>query len=314
MAMALVGLAIGLAVLAVGAEMLVRGAGSIAVRAGLRPIIVGLTVVALGTSGPELVVSMTAAVGGHTDVAVGNVVGSNLFNMLAILGFAAVVRPMSIRSQTIRYEMPMMIGISVAMLLMGLDGEISRTDGGVLLLMFAAFIVYCCVFARLPEMEKPPAPLRSSWGAVILTIVGAAGLGGGGFLSATNAVTLAREIGVSELVIGLTVIAFGTSLPELAASVVAAIRRQEDLSVGNVVGSNIFNVGLVLGLTALIHRPGYPVIVPQRCIQVDMPCAVGVAILVLPLMWTGRVLARIEGALLVAGIIAYTTYRYMVPT
>jgi len=306
---ALVGLGFGLVVLAAGAEVLVRGAASIAVRAGLRPIIIGLTIVALGTSSPELVVSLTAAFQNNTDVSIGNVVGSNLFNMLAILGFAAIVRPMSIQSQTVRYEMPMMIVVSVVMWLMAMDGRISRADGGILLVLFMVFLAYCYKFARLPEMEKKPEQLRSRLWAAVFVILGATGLGLGGYLCTTNAVVLAEGMGVSKLVIGLTVLAFGTSLPELAASVMAAIRRQADLSVGNVVGSNIFNIGLVLGLTALIVRDGIPV--PADCLRIDIPIAVGAAVVVLPLMWTRRSLARAEGAILVAGIIAYTVFRYL---
>lgn len=306
MAATLLGLALGLVILIAGAELLIRGASSIALRAGLRPMIVGLTVVALGTSSPELVVSVTSAVRGHTEVAIGNVVGSNLFNMLAILGFAALVRPMSIRTQTIRYDMPMMIGISLIMLLMAQDGIISRIDGAVLGLMLVLFLIYCYVFARVPDVEGESAQKRSSALAVVLTVAGCVGLAGGGHLCATNAVTLARALGVSELIIGLTIIAFGTSLPELAASVMAAIRNQEDLSVGNVVGSNIFNIGLVLGLTALIH----PVPVSGECLRLDIPICVGASILVLPLMWLGRNLVRTEGALLLAGIVAYTVFRY----
>jgi len=307
MAWVLLSLAGGLVVLGLGAELLVRGSASLAVRAGLRPIIVGLTVVALGTSSPELVVSITAAVHGHTEVAIGNVVGSNLFNMLAILGFAAIVRPMSIQSRTIQYEMPMMIAISLAMLLLAVDGRISQADGGMLLVMFAAFLVYCYIFARAPDADEGATRQRSAGTSVVLSILGACGLAAGGYLCATNAVSLARAIGVSELVIGLTVIAFGTSLPELAASVAAAIRRQEDLSVGNVVGSNIFNVGLVLGLTAVIH----PIDVSTQCLHYDIPICVVVSILILPLMWVGRNLARLEGAVLIAGIVVYTVWRYL---
>ncbi|MBN1342377.1 MAG: calcium/sodium antiporter [Phycisphaerae bacterium] len=306
--MALAGLVGGLVILTVGAEVLVRGAGTMAVRAGLRPIIIGLTVVALGTSSPELVVSVTAALKNHPDVSIGNVIGSNLFNILAILGFAAIVRPMSIQSQTIRYEMPIMIGISVAMWVMALDGRISRVDGVVLLALFAGFMGYCYRFARTPELERTPQPLRSMSGAVVLTILGCAGLGYGGQLAANNAVIVAEHLGVSKLVIGLTVIAFGTSLPELAASVIAAVRGHEDLSVGNVVGSNIFNIGLVLGLTAVMFRGGIPV--PPDCLRWDIPICVGASILVLPMMWSRRVLARVEGVLLVAGIVAYTFLRY----
>jgi len=308
--MALVGLVVGLGVLAGGAELLVRGAASIGLRAGLRPIIIGLTVVALGTSSPELVVSVTAAFHGDTDVSVGNVVGSNVFNILAILGFAAIVRPMSIRSQTIRYEMPMMIAISLVMFFMAYDGRISRSDGAILLLTFAVFLVYCYMFARMPEFEKPPAPTRSHAASIMLAILGIGGLVGGGHLCVTNAVTLAEAMGVSKLVIGLTVLAFGTSLPELAASVAAAIRQQEDLSVGNVVGSNIFNIGLVLGLTALICREGLPV--SRDCLRYDIPISVGVSVLVLPLMWSRQTLARIEGTVLVTGILAYTVFRYAI--
>ncbi len=300
-------LGIGLVILTLGAELLVRGSGSMAVRAGLRPIIIGLTVVALGTSSPELVVSLAAALRGHTEVSIGNVVGSNLFNMLAILGFAAIVRPMAIQTQTVFYETPMMIGITVVMALLAWDGEVSRSDGAVLVVLFGIFLVYCYKFAKLPELERAPVPRGSLPKDILLVLLGIAGLGGGGHLCATNAVVLATELGVSKLVIGLTVIAFGTSLPELAASVVAAIKKEADLSVGNVVGSNIFNIGLVLGVTALVC----PIPVPPECIRIDIPIVLGVSLFILPLMGFGYSLVRVEGAVLLLGLAAYTMLRYV---
>lgn len=303
---ALLYLGVGLIILTLGADLLVRGSGSMAVRAGLRPIIVGLTVVALGTSSPELVVSLTAALRGHTEVAIGNIVGSNLFNMLAILGFAALVRPMAIQTQTVYYETPMMIGLTAVMALLAWDGEISRPDGGALTVLFSIFLFYCYKFAKLPELERSPERRGHLAVDIVLILLGIAGLGGGGHLCAVNAVALAEALGVSKLVIGLTVVAFGTSLPELAASVVAALKKEADLSVGNVVGSNIFNLGLVLGITAIIH----PIPVPTECVHIDIPIVLGVSVLILPLMWFGRSLVRAEGLILLLGLLAYTALRY----
>ena len=297
----------GFGLLIGGADLLVRGGASIATRARIRPIVIGLTIVAFGTSCPELVICLLAAVRGNTDVSIGNVVGSNMFNILAILGIAALFRPVVVQRQTLRYEMPMVIGVSVMLLLMSLDGVVGRADGGVLLVLFVLFMAYCYRTASVRETEPLPATITIRRSTAFV-ITGCLGLCLGGPLAVHAAVGLAQRFGISELVIGLTVVAFGTSLPELVTSVIAAIRKHDDLSVGNVLGSNIFNMGLVLGLTALLR----PIPVSTRCLQVDIPLMLLATIGVLPLMWTGRRIIRWEGALLLLGIITYAVARIYV--
>ncbi len=255
-------LAVGLVILILGAEWLVKGASSIARKYGIPPLVIGLTVVAFGTSMPELSVNIYAAVSGATGLAIGNVVGSNIANILLVLGASAIICSLSVKSSTVRWEIPLALLASVLVLVFGsdilLDGGvtnvITRTDGMALLGLFAIFMFYIVALFRSDaspleeEEEKPLTPLR----AFLYTIVGLVALTGGGRLLVDQAVSLAGVIGLSEAVIGLTVVAIGTSLPELATSVVAAWRKQVDIAVGNVIGSNIFNIFLVLGVSSVI--------------------------------------------------------------
>jgi len=299
-----VSLIAGMAVLILGAELLVRGGASIGLRARLRPIVVGLTIVAFATSCPELFVCTIATVEGNPAVSIGNIVGSNMFNILGILGFAALFSPVSIKSQTVRFEMPIVIGISIIMFVMSIDGLVSRVDGAILFVIFIFFLIYCFLTARSGECESLPNPI-SMPKSILLVILGCIGLIWGGDTSVEAAVSLARRFNISELVIGLTIVAFGTSMPELVTSVIAAVKKHADLSVGNVIGSNVFNVGLVLGLTAMIR----PVEVTSRCIHLDMPVMLLGTAAVLPMMWTGRRIVRVEGGVLVLAIVAYTIFR-----
>jgi len=297
----------GLVLLAVGAEGLVRGASSAARRLGLSPLIIGLTVVAYGTSAPELVVSLQAAVGGTPDIALGNVVGSNISNIGFILGVTALVYPIRIQAQILRLDVPILIGISALLLGVMWDGVVGRVNGIVLVAGAVAYTVVCIWGAQdepsavVGEFFDEGVPSEGAWGRDLLF-----GLGGlallvlGARVLVSGAVTVAEAAGLSTAVIGLTIVAIGTSLPELATSVVAALRGQSDLAVGNVVGSNIFNVLGILGITACVHP-----IDATGLTWWDGGVMFAFALLTLPLFWTDYTFSRLEGGLLFAGYVAY---------
>jgi len=297
----------GLVLLAAGAEALVRGSSSLALRLGVSALTVGLTIVAFGTSSPELALSARAASSGDSAIALGNVIGSNISNIALVLGVAALVRPMKVRSQLIRRELPVMIAVTLLFVGLLSDGELGRFDGGLLLIVAVAYMAGTCMAARrvrskelVREFEDAIRPDRAVWADVLLVAGGLAGLLGGANLLLWGARALAAGIGVSELVIGLTVVAIGTSLPELATSVAAARRDEADVAFGNAIGSNVLNVLAVIGLAAVI-RP-----MPVGALRpVDLLVFVGSAILLLPLMWRGHVLNRWEGAALVVGYALY---------
>lgn len=299
-----------------GAELLVRGASRVAIAAGISPLVVGLTVVAFGTSAPELAVTVGSAYAGEADVALGNVLGSNIFNVLFILGVSALISPLVVAQQLIRLDVPLMIGVSVLALLLGLDGLIGRLDGA---LLFSGIIIYTVFLIR--QSRRETATVQAEYDEVFggeerregspLVNVGliAAGLAllvlGSRWL-VDAAITTATTLGVSELVIGLTIVAAGTSLPEVATSVLASIRGERDIAVGNVVGSNIFNLLAVLGLGSLIAPAG--VTVPPGALTFDIPVMIAVAIATLPIFFTGYEIARWEGMVFLGYYIAYTAY------
>lgn len=316
----------GAALLVVGAELLVRGASMIAVAAGIRPLIIGLTVVAFGTSAPELAVSLGATFAGEPDIALGNVIGSNIFNVLFILGISALIVPLAVQRQVVRFELPIMLAVSIALMLLSFDGVIGRFDG---MLLFASLIGYLIYLARsgsapLPaglEVESAsattseavssataPAPdrLRRVPMAALLALFGLALLVAGSRFFVNGAVALATMLGVSQTIIGLTIIAAGTSLPELATSVMAGIRGERDIAVGNVVGSNIFNILAILGICGLLAPDG--VNVASSMLRFDMPIMIGVAIVTLPVFFTGFRIGRIEGLLFLGYYAAYTAF------
>lgn len=301
-------LAGGLAVLTAGAELLVRGAARLAASFGVSALAVGLTVVAFGTSAPEIAVSVFSAVEGRADVAMGNVVGSNIFNVLFILGASALVLPLAVDSKLVRVDVPIMVGLSVLVLLLALDGRIGRLDGLVLLAGMVAYTFFTYRAAG-PQGARDPAPTAGRFGRAkdvvyILAGLGLLVLGARVFLA--GAVDVARWLGLSELVIGLTVVAVGTSLPELATSVLASIRGQRDIAVGNAVGSNIMNLLAVLGLSAAIAPEGVAAGPSVRAL--DLPVMIAVAALCLPVFFTGRRIGRREGALFLAYYVLYTAY------
>jgi len=315
--------ATGLALLVIGAESLVRGSSRLAAAMGVPPLVIGLTVVAYGTSTPELAVSVQAAMAGQADLAIGNVVGSNIFNVLFILGLSAAIAPLVVSRQLVWIDVPLMVGVSIVMLLMALDGRISRVEGGLLL---SLIVVYTAFLVRQARKERAAArdaatadgaeatsTSRSAvWTWVVNLAYIAAGLGllvlgARWFVEAS--ISIARMMGVSELVIGLTVVAAGTSMPEVATSVIASIRGERDIAVGNVVGSNIYNILAVLGLAALVSPTG--VGVAPAALDFDIPVMVTVAVACLPIFFTGHLIARWEGWLFVGYYAAYTLFLVM---
>jgi cation:H+ antiporter len=289
----------GLALLIGGAEIMVRGAVSAARSAGISPLVVGLTVVAFGTSSPELAVTSWAAWSAQAPIGLGNVIGSNIFNILFILGISALITPLAVSRQLIVLDVPLMIGASILVLLLGLDGEISRVEG---LVLFAGAILYTVWIVRKSRREERGAPdpggrTMSLPVSLALIAVGVGLLVIGSHWFVDGASTIARLLGVSELMIGLTIVAVGTSLPEIATSVVASLRKERDIAVGNIIGSNIFNLLFVLGLATSISPAGFEV--SPEVQRFDLPVMAGVAVIVLPIFYTSRTVSRWEGLLLV---------------
>ena len=303
----------GIVLLILGADLLVRGASRIALALGVSPLVVGLTVVAFGTSAPESAVSVKAALAGQADIAYGNVVGSNVFNVLFILGLSALVAPLLVDRQLMRRDVPVMIGASLLLPALALDGRIGRLDGALLFAGILAYTVYSVLQSRkeaadrrAAEPETKPEPTGPAAVNVLLVLGGLAMLVLGARWLVDGAVEFARALGVSELVIGLTIVAAGTSLPEVATSVLAAWRGQREIAVGNVVGSNIFNVLCVLGLAGLVAPTGVPV--AAQALAFDTPVMIAVSVACLPIFFTGHVIARWEGALFLFFYIAYAAF------
>ena len=307
-------LALGLALLFFGGEALVRGASGLARRLGVTPLVIGVTVVAFGTSSPELVVSTTAVWQGQDALAIGNVVGSNIFNVLFILGACALLRPLLVAQQLVFRDVPVMIAVSVGLWLLSLDGRLSVVEGALLASGLVAFCVYSVRTSRRESAE-----IRSEYDE---GVPGAAGRGGlaldaglvlgglallvfGARALVASAVVIAQALGLDETVIALTIVAAGTGLPEVATSIVATLRGERDIAVGNVVGSNIFNVLGILGITAL--TAGGLVITPA-VESFDLPVMTAVAVACLPIMARGHRIPRFEGAVFLAYYAAYVTY------
>jgi cation:H+ antiporter len=309
----------GLAVLSLGAEFLVRGAARLAASLGIPTIIVGLTVVAIGTSAPELVVTVRSAISGRTELAMGNVVGSNIFNILVILGLSSLIAPLIVSRRLIRRDVPLMIGASVLVFLMSWNGTLTRWEG-LLLLSLAALYIGSLVASALRSGEvvgamgtgpgRPPVPsLRSVLGNIALVVGGLAGLIIGSSWLIDGAVEVARSLGVTELIIGLTLLAGGTSLPEVAASLAAAFRGQRDMAVGNVVGSNLFNLLMVLGAGAALAPGGIPV--ADALIAFDLPVMLAVAVACLPVFFTGASIDRWEGIVFIGYYAAFVVFLFL---
>lgn len=306
-------LVVGLVLLVYGADLLVKGAARLAANFGVPALVIGLTVVAFGTSAPELAVSVKAAYSDQAELAVANVVGSNIFNTLFILGAAALITPLIISKQLIRQDVPIMIGVSILAVVLTLDGSINTWEAGLLvacLIAYTWFLMYQgkkqnveAAQGEVAELLEVKTPIWTNLGLVViglaLLVIGARWLVNG-------AVEIATLWGVNEAVIGLTIVAAGTSLPEVVTSIVATIRGQRDIAVGNVVGSNIFNILCVLGISGLISPT--PLLAGAQMSQVDIPIMLGAAILCLPLFYVGAILHRIEGLIFLVLYIAYVWY------
>lgn len=334
-------LVLGVVLLVAGGELLVRGGGGLARAAGMSPLVVGLTVVAAATSAPELAVTLGAALEGSPGLAVGNVVGSNIANVLLILGLSALVLPLLVGRQLLRVDLPVLLAVSALAWVLALDGDVGRLDGALLLVLLVAYVARSVVVSRRadaaagvprsdggvavdggvvharPEGTSAPrahgdlharaaAPRSRVLRDALLVVAGVALLVGGAQALVGAASTIAADLGVSDLVVGLTVVAVGTSLPELATSVVAVLRGERDMAIGNVVGSGVFNLGAVLGLTALVSPGGVPVEESARA--VDLPVMVGTAAVLLLLGALAADVSRLDGALLLLGYAAYTTH------
>lgn len=307
-------LILGLVALVGGAEALVRGASKLALSFGVSPLVVGLTVVAFGTSAPETAVSVGAALKGTTDLAIGNVVGSNIFNILVILGLSALIKPLVVHRQIVRQELPVMIGSSILLLLMVLDGLLSVPEAAILVGLFVLYTVFLVRQSRAegkanPTTETPPAPTGwdRHWSVQLLLIAGGLVLLViGSDLLVTSAVEIAKSFGVSDLVIGLTIVAAGTSLPEVATSVMATIRGERDIAIGNVIGSNTFNIMLCLGGAGVVSDGG--LVVAPQVIAFDIWVMLGVAAATIPLFITGYRITRLNGLLLLGFYGAYAVY------
>ena len=296
----------------IGAEVLVRGASSLAIRLGISPLVVGLTVVAFATSSPELVVSIKAAIEGNPGIVVGNVVGSNICNIALILGVAAMISPMSVKTQVIKREIPIMIIVSVILLLILFDDTITRVEGVFLVIGIITYIILGYKYSMkernnkevIKEFEEiiPKSPYKS-WQSIIFILVGLGLLVLGSNLFVDGAVAIAEKFGVSQAVIGLTIVALGTSLPELTTSIVASFKNENDIAIGNAVGSNVFNILSILGISSLV-RP----IADTGVTMVDLSIMMFFTILILPLSKTKFTLRRWEGALLFCGYVGYMIY------
>lgn len=314
-----IALVLGLTCLVGGAELLVKGAASIATRLRVEPVIIGLTVVAFGTSAPELAVSVSASIGGNDDVAFGNVVGSNTANILLILGASAIVGGLAVSQRIVRIDVPLLVVASVAVVLMALDNRIGRIDG---VILFAAVVAYTVWLIRASRRAEVPAVVEEYRSAVetvegagvgrplviqvLYVVAGLVVLVLGSQLLVGSATDIAEYVGVSELVIGLTVVAIGTSLPELATSMLAALRGQRDIAVGNVVGSCLFNLLCVLGLTGIVSSSG--VSVTDSSLRLDLPVMIAATIVLVPIFWNGFEIRRWEGLVLVAFYALYVAY------
>lgn len=305
----------GLAALVGGAEYLVSGASGISERFGVPPVVIGLTVVAFGTGAPELVVSIVSGVADETDLALGNVLGSNISNILLILGASAVVGTVAVTERIVKVDLPLVVVASLATLFLAIDRTIGRWDGVLLIGGVIAYTVWLVRQSRdvstslaegledevaAIEADAKQGPLLLQIG---LAVAGLALLAGGSWLVVESATNFATDLGISELVVGLTVVSVGTSLPELATSVMAVRRGQRDIAVGNVVGSNLFNLTAALGATAVVADSGVPV--ASSALTFDFPVMLGATVLLLPVAWRGLRITRMEGVLMVAAYGAF---------
>lgn len=312
--------AAGLISLIIGAELLVRGASRFASLLGISSLIIGLTVVSFGTSSPELSVSLQSALSGQADISIGNVVGSNIFNILFILGISALITPLVVSKQLIKLDVPIMIFVSFLLLLFSLDGKLSKLDGFILFLGIISYLILLIKLnnkniSNTDSFDRNKREKNNLKNIVIYTIMiifGLVCLVFGSKLLVQSSVTIAEHFGLSKLLIGLTIVAAGTSLPEVATSVVAALKGERDIAVGNIVGSNIFNILVILGLTGIIAPNG--IAVSESAIRFDIPVMIAVAVACLPIFFTRNIISRWEGLFFVAYYAFYITYLVLIVT
>jgi len=303
---------LGIGLLYVGAEVLVSNASGLALRIGIRPLIIGFTIIAMGTSSPELAVSLLSAIKGTKDIALGNIIGSNIANIGLVIGVAAIIRPLKIRVNTIRREMPYLIVATGIFYLLSLDGVMGLFDG---LVLFGGFIIFIVYMIRLAQKDRQKDKeffdgigtkkrKRSMVIELILIICGLAGLVGGSTLMVNSAKVIALNLGISEIVIGITLVALGTSLPELAISAVGALKGEVDLAVGNAIGSNLFNILFVIAIVAMV----YPIPVESGLLKFDYIFMLGLSIIFLPMMIKNLRITRLEGIFL---LLLYAVYIWL---
>lgn len=307
----------GLLILIIGADLLVRGATRLAAAFGVSPLVIGLTIVAIGTASPEIAVSLKAAATGQGDLTLGNVLGSNIFNILFILGLTSLITPIVIAEQLIRKDAPIMLGISLLTLLLVLDGSLGWMDGVILLAGLAVYFAFALRQSKLESRDvqkeyadefaqKEPHTIRNTLTNLTFILIGLGMLVLGSNWLVDAASQIARALGVSELVIGLTIVAVGTSMPEVATSLIAALKKESDIAVGNAVGSNIFNLLGVLGIAGIVSPLSIPI--QQYVLQFDLPVMVFVALVTLPIFYIDNRISRFEGGLLLAYFVTYMGY------
>ncbi|MFA5784919.1 MAG: calcium/sodium antiporter [Phycisphaerae bacterium] len=320
---AIIFLIIGLLVLWKAADFLVSGAVSLANRLGISPLVIGLTIVAMGTSAPEVAASIAATIRGAGDIAIGNVFGSNIANLALVGGLCAMIRPISVRLETLKKEIPVMVGVALLLFPVLYNLTVSRDEGIILLVLFAAMIAAMVWQTKKQIKQKPDieAELREEiqtvktvkaqalWVSIVIIIVGLAGLAFGADITLRGAVVIGERAGLSQAVIGMTIVAVGTSLPELATSLVAVLKRQDDISIGNLVGSNIFNTLLVVGSAGVVR----PLHINARLIGADYWIMVAVSIVFMVMSILGKKISRRDGVILFCGYIAYIVYLLAFP-
>ena len=307
--------AAGLFALYLGAKWLVTGASSLALRFGIRPLIIGITVIALATSMPEFVVNLVAAISGEDSLALGNIVGSNISNIGLILGVSALVVPLTVAPSVLRKEYPIMMAVMLLFYGISVDGTISQIDGSILVAGLIGFFTFLIFDSRRKNATKAPVPddvpssdpLNSMNKRIMYVLGGMLGLSLGARAMVYAAVSIAERLSIDPIIVGLTVVAIGTSLPELAASLACALNKQVDMSVGNVIGSNLLNVLFVVGLVSLLR----PLHVDPDSINLHLPIMLAFSAILLPLAWLGQKLSRIDGALLILGYLGYMGYLIM---
>ncbi len=307
-------LIVGLVILIVGGDFLVRGASSIALRAHISPLVVGLTIVAFGTSAPELIISLKSALQGSPDLTMGNVIGSNICNLALVLGITAMIGPVKVSADSLKIDWPMTMGSSVLLYILIREGLISKWEGLLFIGILVAYTVFIVRKSRKEtkalraieeDLDLPDASSSTIWKDIGFLVIGSIGLYFGSELFVGNAKDLAINLGVSERIIGITVLALGTSLPELVTAIVASLKKETDLALGNLMGSNIFNILSILGITSIVQE----IQVSDEILDKDMLPMLGITLVILPMMLHRRTISRIEGGIL---LLIYLYYTYTV--